>query len=533
METLRPFFRPAALLIGGMLAAGDAAGAETRPPKFRHTDFNDDELFGDKLPVIQLVISKDNIDRLTKNPREFVELTLKEKGGETMANCVVKLKGSAGSFRQVTEDRPGFSIRTAKSRDQEFHGLSKFMLNNSVQDGTMLHEQIAGEMARAAGVPASRCGHAYVTLNEKVLGTYVLKEGFNKEFLSYFFANTKGHLYDGGFVTEINPDLQCEKGDPRDKSSLLELIASFNEPKADLRLRRMERIVDIDAYLRHLAVEEILCHWDGYSFNRNNYRIYENPADDKFAFILHGMDQMFGDERWYVFRTPSAAVPNAIWSDRRIRDRFREQFFAVYDQAFRRVDWPARAIQAGASLKKRLEAVDPEEAKRFDQRGQDAAAEIRRRLECVRRQLEDASELNRAGGRAMLGKNLYAWAGSSDKGDTTEAALDGRDCLHLLVGAQKGGDFRLPLSLAQGNYRLTGKIKTAGVKPGTDTRTQGARLRISGDASGTSFAGDRDWTEISVEFAVREKDPELVFELRSLAGQAWLDRGSITLTRLP
>ena len=539
MESLRPFIRRLPRLACGLLAAAGLIAAETptalppRPAKFKHTDFNDDGLFGDTLPVIQLIISKENIDHLIKTPREFVELTLREKGAEPMEHCVVKLKGSAGSFRQITEDRPGFSIRTAKTHDQEFHGLSKFMLNNCAQDGTLLHEQIAGEMARAAGVPASRCGHAYVTLNGKALGTYVLKEGFNKEFLSYFFPNTKGHLYDGGFVSEINPDLQCEKGDPRDKSSLLELIGSFNETKPDIRLRRMERIVDIDAYLRHVALEEILCHWDGSSFNRNNYRIYENPADDKFAFILHGMDQMFGDTRWYIFKTPSAAVPNAIWSDRKIRERFRAQFFAVYEQTFRHTDWPGRAIHVAAALNKRLAPVDAEEAKRFDQRGKDAAGEISRRLECVRSQLEDASRLNQIGGRAVLGVNQYAWAGSSDKGDTTEVDLDGKNCLHLLIGEQKGGDFRLPLSLGQGNYRLTGKIRTAGVKPGKELKGKGARLRISGDTSVASLDGDHDWTEVSLDFTVREADPVLVFELRSPAGQAWLDRNSVSLTRLP
>jgi hypothetical protein len=515
-----------------------AANLPPRPAKFKHTDLNDDAFFGGELPVLQLVISKENIANLTKNPREFVELTLREKGAAPMENCSVKLKGSAGSFRQITEDRPGFSIRTAKSRDQEFHGLSKFMLNNCAQDGTMLHEQMAGEMARAAGVPASRCGHAYVTLNNKLLGTYVVKEGFNKEFLTYFFANTKGHLYDGGFCSEINPDMQCEKGDPRDKSSLLELIGSFKEQKADIRMRRMDRIVDIDAYLRYVALEEILCHWDGYSFNRNNYRIYEDPASGKFYFFLHGMDQMFGDNRWYIYRRPGADVANAIWAERSIRDRFRAQFFEVYEKTFKHTDWSARTIKAAAEVQAKLVAIDPEEAKRFVQRGKDAAGEISRRLDGVKAQLEDADNLNPPGGKAVLKMNNYAWAASSDKGDTTEKAYDGHDCLQLEIAGQKGGDFQLPLSLARGHYRLNAQMKTAAVKAGTDPKQKGATLKVlwakglTGDSPGESRAGDNGWTDITIDFEVLESDPTLSFEFRGGSGTAWLDRNSVSLTRL-
>jgi hypothetical protein len=71
------------------------------------------------------------------------------------------------------------------------------------------------------------------------------------------------------------------------------------------------------------------------------------------------------------------------------------------------------------------------------------------------------------------------------------------------------------------------------VKPGKELKGKGARLRISGDTSVASLDGDHDWTEVSLDFTVREADPVLVFELRSPAGQAWLDRNSVSLTRLP
>ena len=115
METLRPFFRHAALLVGGAFVLS----AQTLPPiivpKPAAANVSPDALFAGTVPKLELSISKEGIDKLMKNPRDFVTLTLKEAGGATLEKCSVKLKGSAGSFRQITEDRPGFSIRTAKS----------------------------------------------------------------------------------------------------------------------------------------------------------------------------------------------------------------------------------------------------------------------------------------------------------------------------------------------------------------------------------------------------------------------------------
>jgi hypothetical protein len=532
LERLRPFFRYATLLLGGALALS----AQTLPPlivpKPVAVHASPDALFAGFIPKLELTISQENIDKLAKNPRDYVTLTINEPGGVTLEKCSIKLKGSAGSFRQITEDRPGFSLRTAKTKKgQEFRGLTKFQLNNCAQDGTMLLEMAAGEMARRAGVPASRCTHAYVVLNGKRLGTYVLKEGFNTEFLSYFFKDTKGHLYDGAFCNEIDGPIEVDQGDPDDKVRLTELIGATKEKSPALRLARMERILDVDAYFRHLALEQILCHWDGYSFNRNNYRFYEDPSSGKFHFMLHGMDQVFGDDRWYVFRPPSALVPNALLGDRAMRERYRTQFFAVYEKNFQSYDWPKRILELAANSKAKLTPFDTQEAKRFDQRGRDASERVKNRLAAIRIQLEDSAQLRSIGGKVALGK--YAWERNADEKEADERDFDGRNCFHVKAGLKKGGDFRLPLATGPGRYRLTGMVKTSSITAGKDESDKGLRLRISGLNGVPALTGTNNWRTMSVEFSVAEADPVLVLELRAAAGQAWFDRNSLTLTRIP
>ena len=509
-----------------------------------------DTLFAGEVPVIELTIPDAGLKKLAQDPRTLVEFALKEPGKPDLAQCSIKLKGSYGSFRQINDARPGFSIRTAKSTEQAFHGLTKFQLNNCAQDGSMIHEQLAGEIARAAGVPASRCTHAYVTMNGKMLGVYVLKEGFDGEFLRPFFADTHGHLYDGGLHTDINPDLELDKGDPKDKARITEFTQALREGDPAQRRDRLGRILDIDGYLRHLAVENILVHGDGYSYRANNYRVYEDPSAGKFTFILHGMDNVFGIDSWgqsspraYVFASPVVAplypgasvtaVAQALWGDKQdlaLRERFRRQARQVYAQAIQGRDWAKRTEEVAANLKARLQTVDRQEAARAERRGLEGAAQVRRRMEIVRTQFEDAAKLGAPGGAIGLGP--YLWNVSTDRGEAREIRAENRDCLYLRKSAPGGQvDARLPLALEPGRYRLSATIRTRGVAGGP-----GFRLRLGGEGDRRdlpALTGDGDWRETSVEFAVAQGDPTLVLELRAEAGEAWVDREKLRLTRLP
>jgi hypothetical protein len=507
-------------------------------------------LFAGEVPVIELAIPAEGLKKLAQDPRMLVEFTLKEPGKPDLERCSIKLKGSFGSFRQINDARPGFSIRTAKVTDQAFHGATKFQLNNCAQDGSMIHEQLAGEIARAAGVPASRCTHAYVTMNGKVLGVYVLKEGFDSDFLRPFFADTHGHLYDGGLHTDINPDLELDKGDPKDKARITEFTNALREGDPAKRRDRLGRVLDIDAYLRHLAVENILVHGDGYSYRANNYRVYEDPSAGKFTFILHGMDNVFGVDAWgqsspraYVFASPLVAplypgasvtsVAQALWGDKQdlaLRERFRQQARQVYAKAIQGRDWAKRAEEVVANLKARLLPVDPREAARAENRGLEGAAQVRRRLEIVRGQFEDAAKLGAPGGSIGLGS--YLWNVSTDRGEVRETKAENRDCLYLRKAAPGGQvDARLPLALEPGRYRLTATIRTRGVAGG-----QGFRLRLGGEGDRKdlpTLTGDGDWREAAIEFTVAQGDPTLVLELRAETGEAWVDRARLRLIRLP
>jgi len=227
------------------------------------------------------------------------------------------------------------------SKGRRFRGYSKLSLNNSVQDPTFLCEALCREMYEAAGVPVPRVDFATVLINGVDKGLYVLAEGYNKDFLRRYFRNVEGNLYDGGFVRDIHPDMQVNSGDFReDRSDLEGLLAASAVPKAPERWVRLGQVLDLDRFITLLALEVLMCHWDGYALNRNNYRLFHDRETDRMIFMPHGLDQMFD---WPPGRFPAdgpilppmrGVVAQAVISTPQGRTRFLERLGTLCTNQF-------------------------------------------------------------------------------------------------------------------------------------------------------------------------------------------------------
>src|SRR2546426_4850042 len=243
-------------------------------------------LFSTGVPLqIEIQISDADVKILKKDSRKYVNATVIETipaaiqlplGNQIIyTNVGLHLKGSAGSFRQIDDPKPAFTLSLNQFNiERRFHGLRKIHLNNSVQDASYLNELLAGELFRAANVPATRAAHAMVTLNGKRLqGLYVLKEGFTKDFLAQFFKKTNGNLYDMDPGREITEKLKKDMGDgPNDWSDLKALADAAKEPDASKRWQALDHVLDLDRFVAFMVMEVMTCHWDGYCLGRNNFR---------------------------------------------------------------------------------------------------------------------------------------------------------------------------------------------------------------------------------------------------------------------
>src|SRR5581483_9609552 len=204
-----------------------------------------------------------------RESRDGATLASIREGGRLYTNVALHLKGGAGSFRAFN-DNPGLTLNFEKyASGQTFYGLKKLSLNNSVQDPTFLNDVICRELFNRAGVPTPRAGFTTVRLNGRDLGIHILTEGFNKQFLRHYFTNVQGNLYQTHGNQEITDRLDVNSGDdPTNDSGLRALANAVEAPDPAARWKRLNETLDVDRFLSFMAMEIMLCHWDGYCMNQ-------------------------------------------------------------------------------------------------------------------------------------------------------------------------------------------------------------------------------------------------------------------------
>lgn len=250
----------------------------------------------DHIPEVEVEIDKAGIDSLRGDRKKYVKAKITVDGEPALVDVGVRIKGSAGSVRSP-DDKPALTLNMDKFVDgQRFRGMTKWHLNNSVQDPSYTTDLLCSDMYRSAGTPTTLTTYATVTLNGKKQGFYVVKEGFDKGFLKAHFGSADGNLYDGGFLQDIDAPLQLDHGKVAnpDRADLKALVEAARADRSK-RFERLEEILHVDRFLAFMALEALCWDWDGYPMQRNNYRLYFDPQSKKATFLPSGMDQMFGD----------------------------------------------------------------------------------------------------------------------------------------------------------------------------------------------------------------------------------------------
>jgi hypothetical protein len=511
-----------------LLIAAKSSCADDSPEKNREAI---QELFAGPILSLELEIARDDVEALRKEPRRYVEGVLHE--GKTVHRGVaIKLKGADGSFRPV-DDKPGFTLNFGKYKGTtRFRGLKRLHLNNAREDPTFLRQLICGEMARAAGVPASRCTHALVKLNGRKLGLYVLVEGYTQDFLAQFFSRTDGDLYEGGFCKDIDAELTKDEGDAKDFHIIEQLIAAAREYDDAKRWTALKAVLDVDRYASFLAMESLMGVGDGYDFFRNNYRIYHDPVTKQLAFILHGMDQPLGDVNFPVQKHPESIVGQAFIGCPEGRKLYRERVIALSRKVFEAKDWPARVDEVAKKLCAAVEAGDRGLARRLAHQAAELRELVADRIKSIARQVDELGtplEFD-AKGVAHL---PVGWHFDGDGAAHDEREMDGRKCLHLRSEGGTNASWRRSLELENGSYRFEARIRTRGVKAAEDDSGRGVGVRISGKSriGGNSVTGDSGWQTVGYDFETDGGNVVLVAELRAQAGEVWFDAGSLRLVR--
>jgi spore coat protein H len=346
------------------------------------------EFFSGKgpVPTLKIEVDKTNLDMLKKDGRKYVRAIIRN---DTVVyrDVGIHLKGAAGSSRGW-DDKPALTINSNKfKKGLTFNGLDKFHLNNSVQDGSYFNELITGDMFLAAGVPSPRSAHVMVELNGRKVGLYVLKEGFDETFLGRHFADRHGNLYDGGFLRDIDQDLELDSGPGCDWKDLKALAKACREPDPKKRLELLDKHLDLDKFYAYWAIEVLCCDWDGYTRNRNNYRLYHDPKSDKFVFFAHGKDQMFGNAQDALIHGWGGLCARRLFETEDGKKRYLKTLKEVFEKHYDVKKIHERIDSLTPRVVEALEKVNKDWAQQFKDEARNEKQRIKDRYDWVKNEL--------------------------------------------------------------------------------------------------------------------------------------------------
>jgi len=489
-----------------------------------------DKFFHEPEPrAFHFQISPEAIARLRSSPRTYVSATVRE-GDRVLTNVAVRLKGM-GSYRTIDE-KPSLVVKFDEfATNQHYRGMSKLMFNNSVQDSTYLAELLATQLFRDAGVPAARGTHARVTLNGRDLGLYVVYEAMNKQFLKQHFQSGSGNLYET-YVRDIDVTMEQDGGNDTSQSDVKALVTACRIADPSARWRELQKMLDTDRFISFAAMEILTSHWDGYVIHTNNFRLYHDPATDKFAFITHGIDWAFRRPNISIHPPPKSLVGRAVLETPEGQQLFRERIGALFTNHFRVPVITNRMEQALAKI--RRAGLNADDLAKIERRAIWLRQQIEARAAKVSDQLHGIPLQPMTFGPDHIASlsETNRWRDEPDRGDALmeRAKADGRNTMHISARNERTrASWRAQVYLARGWYRFEGLARTENLSGGS------TRLRISGDTRSAGITDTRgQWRPLAHDFEVVDNgmDIEFVCELTALQGEVWFDVDSLKVRQL-
>jgi hypothetical protein len=382
---------------------------------------------------------------------------------------------------------------------------------------------------------------------------YVLLEGWDRNFVRRHFSDSRGPLYEGHFLSDIDQGADVVYGRPdSNRLTIAKVLAAAREPDASKRLARLDSVLDMDRFTRLLALDMLAWNGDGYSLHAHNYRIFHDRALQRFVFLPHGMDQMFTITDAPILASGDGIVARAVLSlpecRRLVIDRIRE-----FRNSFFQPDiLSGRALEIAAAIAPQAPPDQAQAVRDFIQR-------ITERLHSIDQQL--AGITNLVSIRAGQTVALTAWTNRTIAGTPIFFQAPDPSSLGLRSSTNSAGAWITSIWLEEGRYRLQGRVRAGNIAPaatnqisaafrvrsprkrsmgldwGWDSRRR-AEYRPGGETGNLAYqalasASGTNWTELACEIDLRQPIADLeLFCEASGVGEAEFDLRSLKLTRL-
>jgi len=309
-------------------------------------DFNE-EFIQDFLPAIEVTMDEDDYNWMVHPDNiwsdSYQHATVVYKGSNateiSYLDLGIRLRGNTSRGK----DKKSFKLNFKKfNDDQRFFGLKKLNLKAETNDPSCVREHITMNLYRDYNLVVARVNHIKLYINNNYMGLYSNVEQIDKTFLGARYDNNDGNLYKCTYPADLSDldrvyddttyELKTnEEVNNRDNLyAFIEFLTTATDADFDLYI---EEYIDVNEYLKQLPIEILTGHWDGYSYNKNNFYLYYNPDESRFEYIPYDTDNTIGidwvDRDWAernIYDWAKHGEPRPLHKRILAIDRYYQQF---------------------------------------------------------------------------------------------------------------------------------------------------------------------------------------------------------------
>ncbi len=266
-----------------------------------------------ELPRIDLTIDQDDLYQLYADPysdQEFPSKFRFTRGAlsEEVAEVGIRCRGNTSRDKQKKSFRVSFNTFLEGG---EFHDLEKMNLNAEVNDPSMVRSKLSWTVYRKLGIASVRSNHVLLYINNEFFGVYINTEHIDENFVKSRFGTNDGNLYKCTYPADLsyrgdNPD-DYKYGDEGsrvydlrinrewdDYGDLSEFISVIDRYSATEFREEVEKVMNVQQYLKIIAVDIMTANWDGYIGNKNNFYLYRDQVSGRIEYIPYDLDNTWG-----------------------------------------------------------------------------------------------------------------------------------------------------------------------------------------------------------------------------------------------
>jgi len=228
---------------------------------------------------------------------------------DNFTNIGFRLRGNTSRNSQ----KKSFKISVNSFEKLKFLGLQKLNINGEHNDPSIIRSKLSWDIFRKFKVIGSRAAHVKMYINNEYYGLYMHIEHIDDQFVDLRYGSQNGNLFKCTWPADLNyisdnPDdykpvngtayelkTNQEADNYADLANFIDVLNNTSDANLPAEL---EKIFNVNNFLKYLAVEYFIGHWDGYSYNKNNFYLYNNPVSGKFEFIPYDVDNTFGID-WF------------------------------------------------------------------------------------------------------------------------------------------------------------------------------------------------------------------------------------------